>query len=602
MGVNGSVVTPGLPLSFQTHICSMKNLQSLKFLFLFLLGAVLLWSGCDPMDDEEPMGCMDNVLQINYGDYCNPRNNVFSDLSTAELSAVDLPNACLTDYSFSRTVKLDVPAGGIIYLHQFFSFPGIVTTEFFGTNCDEDFTLLNSCDPTSTVVKVFEVDASTYSTVYIRVTYRGLDNYNPGSRPTDRIILAAFSEAPVFSTIIGPGGEDIPLSCSGKTTQRIILTPGNGNLSPLEVAEATGLPVKNCNCANGELVTIEAPAGVDLNTTKPIVKELPPDVDTVKTTSDFVVPIPQLSFTDQPNPANNPDIAGNSCLDYQSPSTGGGAAVIVTIVDSGADLLTQVDEFAQVAFGSTETGCAPQGIYGFDILNGDDTPEDEIGHGTAVASTVMSGFTSVAQLKLLHNKFFGSDGGTLFDALCAGHAGIELGTDILNLSWGFTAESFPVALENLIDRAAADEVIVVASAGNDATNIDFASYWPASAAAIKPNVIAVSSYEGPITAVPTINFWSNFGPGSVPVAALYTTQALQRGGGLWYPVGTSISAPIVTRRLAQIRGNDPSSSAFSVIDEFLKNEAVDEATLLPQIIDGKFLPQPNPNEECELSQ
>ncbi|MEL6356593.1 MAG: S8 family serine peptidase [Bacteroidota bacterium] len=581
----------------------MKNLQSLNGLLLFLLGAVLLWSGCDPMDDEDPMGCDDNVTQINYGDYCNPRNNIFEDLAAVETAAADLPDACFTDYTSSRIVKIDVPAGGIIYLHQFFSFPGEVTTEFFGTNCDGGFTLLNACDPTSRVVEVFEVDASGFTTVYIRVVYRGLGSYVPGSRETDRIILAAFSEAPVFNTIIGANGEDVPLSCDGRTTQRIILTPGDGNLSPLEVALASGLPVKTCECANGELVTIEVPPGVDLNTTKPIVKENPPDIDTVKTTPDFIVPIPQLVITDQIDPANVPYIAGNACLNYQAPITGAnGAPVIVTIVDSGADLDNQGDAFSQVAFGSSETGCSPQGIFGFDVLNGDDTPEDEVGHGTAVAGAVMSGYNSSSPLILLHNKFFGPDGGTLFDALCASHAGIELGTDILTLSWGFPAEAFPVALENLIDRAASNEIIVVASAGNDAGNIDFAPYWPASAAGVKPNVITVSSYEGPIELVPSINFWSNFGPATVEVAALYTTETLQLGGGVWYPVGTSISAPIVSRRLAQIKAQSPGSSAFAVIDEFLKNEAVTQATLAVQIKGGKFLPQPNPALGCQLEQ
>ncbi|NJO87473.1 MAG: S8 family serine peptidase [Lewinella sp.] len=510
--------------------------------------------------------------RLNFGDYCEPNNLVMGNLNNAQASTgVNLPNYCSSNYGRSRIFKVAVPTGGKVYVHQFRNFPGQLLTEFIGSNCNGQFALLRSCETSTQMVKTFEVNAANYRTLYIRVVYSGSGTYEPGSRNSDNLTFAVFNQAHNLPTMIGPNGEPIPLNCDGTATNRIIISPGTGSApSPLAVAQATGLPIVSCDCADGTLVAVAAPAGVDINTVKPRVKELPPVVDTVSTSVDFVIRVPNLRFADQPDPANIPYVVENQCLRFNNPQVGSGEPVVVTIVDSGVDLPSFASFFSAFV-GSNNPNCVPFGSFGTDLLNGDATPEDQIGHGTSVASAFLSGYQSNGGLQLIHAKFFGPQGGSLFDALCGAHTGLAAGSHLLNLSWGYNEANLSAPLANVLNRAQAQNTIVVASAGNASRNVDDMPYWPASAGSLYSNVLTVASYQG--ENIPGLTYWTNYGVGAVGAAAFHTTQTLRAGGGLHYPVGTSISAPIVARYLAQLRSRNFGASAADIIKRCLENTA-----------------------------
>lgn len=581
----------------------MKNhYTSSHFLLLFLVGALLLWSGCDP--EEEPT-CDDSVPEISFGEYCSPNLLTVRNLGVEEITEVDLPNFCDLDYSRSRTVKVAVPAGGTIYLHQYINFPGIVFTELIGADCEGTFDLLNSClDRTNALVRSLSVDASNYSTLYIRVIYPGDNTYQAGDRETDNIAFAAFDTAPNDEPFADNDGTPYFVNC-GNRTSRIILTPGSGR-DPIEAARTLGLPFDVCECSDGELVTVYAPAGVDLNAVRPRIKEKDTEVDTVSTTFDFIVPIPTLTISDEIDPRQRPEVSENECLIFEDPAVGSApnAGVKVTIVDSGVDVTApNVGVFLNNADVGGLTTCIPTGILGSDLIYADEIPNDEVGHGTAVASVFLSGYESEVPLTLVNNKFFGPNGGTLFDALCATYAGIKSGSDIINWSWGFESEETPAALITLLDNLLAENIAIVNSAGNDGQVLDMATpYWPAFIGDRYDNLLVVGSYDGGFLGQdPFVKFWSNRGVPQVGVAAFFTANALRLNpGSNPFPIGTSISAPLVTQALAELKGRNPNDDASSLIGRFLKEETLQNASLGGLITDSQYLPITHSSEgDCD---
>ncbi len=571
-------------------------------LLLFIIWLLLGSTTCRPPANS----CVDDVVTLEYGSYCKPLKTTARQLEKASDLGSQLPDFCDHAGGKSRVFKVAAPEAEVLYMHLYLNFPGKVTVSFIGTHCDGEYQLLNDCTTATTtaVVGAFSVNTAGFSTVYIRLTYSGTGGYIPGDRPTDELMLAVFEAAPDDFEIIGRKGEPTLFRGCGNETNRIILTPGSGDISPLEVAQASGLPYQTCACSDGSLVTISAPAGVDINEVKPKIKEKDSKVDTVNMTIDRLFSSPRIGLIDSLKSENEyGTIASNPCLQLRLPFVEGSRpSVKVAIVDSGVDAATHAAIFNPLKSNGNQISCISSSNLGADLLRGDDTPEDEIGHGTAVAGVIMSGFKSAANLELMHNKFFGPDGGTLFDAICASYAGINAGSHLLHFSWGFESDETPEALIALLEYAKKKDVIVVVSTGNDSLNLDGGTirYWPALAASQFENMIAVSAYEGGLQSMPiTLSDWSNFGTTSNAVAAFYTAQSLQMGNtDRAYAFGTSIAAPMVSRQLAQLRGNQPGDKASDIINQFLSNHTKTDTGLNSLVNNEKFLPLPNPASGC----
>jgi membrane-anchored mycosin MYCP len=241
-------------------------------------------------------------------------------------------------------------------------------------------------------------------------------------------------------------------------------------------------------------------------------------------------------------------------LDYQSvwPFTEG-SGVTVAVIDSGVDSNPQYNGRVIVGPTFADAQAGPR--------NG-----DCVGHGTAVAGIIaaapMAGvpFTGVApEATILSIKVTNTEGGipvgnvtqAILDA-------VQDGANVINLS--LTEPNTP-ALSAAIHYALSHNVVVVASAGNDAANTGSGPFYPAA----YPGVLSVgavdssgdlasfSSTHTPVSiTAPGVNITSAF-PGVYPDSYLAAQQ------------GTSFATAFVSGVAALVRARYPGFKEAQVV-------------------------------------
>ena len=191
-------------------------------------------------------------------------------------------------------------------------------------------------------------------------------------------------------------------------------------------------------------------------------------------------------------------------------------------------------------------------VLGLDYVNGDSDPEDDNGHGTAMAGIIgaetnnglgIAGLDWNAELLIL--KVADASGNASSDALVQGITdAVDAGADIINISLGSTSASFLV--QSAVDYAYTNNVVIIASAGNDKSDIE---YYPASF----PHVMSVAAVIS--TGIQADRLWlpalGNNGTNyhytvdlTAPGTSIYST--LDGGGYGAVDDGTSASAAIVS--------------------------------------------------------
>ncbi|MGH9457381.1 MAG: S8 family serine peptidase, partial [Thermoanaerobaculia bacterium] len=148
-----------------------------------------------------------------------------------------------------------------------------------------------------------------------------------------------------------------------------------------------------------------------------------------------------------------------------------GDTVRVGVVDTGIDF-AHID-FRAVTSGRSRLMRRPP--FGFDFVNNDTDPSDDLGHGTHVAGTIAAadnayGVIGVAPEVELHAlKVLGSDGkGTSTNVVRAIDWAIENDFDVLNFSLGFDSPPpGPIAVKEAVQRAVEAGIVLVAASGND---------------------------------------------------------------------------------------------------------------------------------------
>jgi len=239
-------------------------------------------------------------------------------------------------------------------------------------------------------------------------------------------------------------------------------------------------------------------------------------------------------------------------------TTIGSTATVIAVVDSGIDF-THPDLVNNQW--TNPTPGANGDLHGWDYVKESAEIKDEQGHGTAVAGIIAAegnnsfGITGVMwraglmSLRVLDNTGTGDIG----NAVEAIDYAVAHGAQVINLSWGTSAES--AALKDAIERASRRNVLVVCSAGNGSHSLDVSPYYPASY--VLPNLIAVAASDN----VDQLTSWSNWGAASVTVAApganILTTQM---GGSYWNVTGTSAAAPLVTGIAGLLKTVRPSAN------------------------------------------
>jgi subtilisin family serine protease len=213
--------------------------------------------------------------------------------------------------------------------------------------------------------------------------------------------------------------------------------------------------------------------------------------------------------------------------------------LVVAVVDSGVDL--------------DHPDLAGRLVQGIDIVNGDNLPDDDLGHGTMVAGIVAartSNGTGVAgvtwrgglmPVKVLDANGVGNDADIAAGIVWAA----DHGAAVINLSLGGPGSSR--ILQTAIDHAVARNVVVVAAAGNEGTS---EPNWPAAAV----GAVAVGATDGSNNRAS----FSNFGPWLDLMAP--GTRIFSTATGVDFPYalgsGTSYSTPIVAGAALLARSAD----------------------------------------------
>ncbi|MEI4280146.1 S8 family serine peptidase [Klenkia terrae] len=134
---------------------------------------------------------------------------------------------------------------------------------------------------------------------------------------------------------------------------------------------------------------------------------------------------------------------------------------------------------------------------------------------------------------------------------------VDHGATVINASWG--GPTLLPALQSAVAYAGANDVLVVAAAGNDAVDRDATPMYPASLP--DPAIVSVGSS----TAADTLSAFSAWGATSVDLMAPGTLVFLPwPDGGYRLASGTSFSAPEVAAVIAQYRSLMPTATAQDI--------------------------------------
>ena len=156
----------------------------------------------------------------------------------------------------------------------------------------------------------------------------------------------------------------------------------------------------------------------------------------------------------------------------------GSSPITVAVLDTGVDEGHECFQGIGVSF-----------VTGYDFINNQpipvgDSTDDDNGHGTFVTSLIASAWNTAygcpgvaGTVVIMPIKVLDSTGSGTTSSLVSGiDYAIQNGAQILNLSLG--GAYFGTAEENAINTAIADNMIVVAAAGNSGGSLDYPAAYP----------------------------------------------------------------------------------------------------------------------------
>jgi len=258
--------------------------------------------------------------------------------------------------------------------------------------------------------------------------------------------------------------------------------------------------------------------------------------------------------------------------------TTGSSTIVIGVVDTGVDY-THSDLAANIwnnPGGKGNVLCAA-GTHGFNAITRTCDPRDDYYHGTHVSGTIgaignnslgvtgVNWTTSIMALKFLDSSGYGNTA----DAIAAIDFAVQAKIDgvnvrILSNSWG--GFGFSKALLDEINKANENDILFVASAGNDSSNSDTYPHYPSSYNT--PNMIAVAATDNR----DALAYFSNFGPTSVHLGAPgVNILSCYPGSNYTTLSGTSMAAPHVSGVAGLILAKTPSLTTAQVKSAILDN-------------------------------
>jgi thermitase len=224
--------------------------------------------------------------------------------------------------------------------------------------------------------------------------------------------------------------------------------------------------------------------------------------------------------------------------------------------------------------------------YGFNVIKGKGSGEDDNGHGTHVSGIIAARGNNANGIagtcwsaKVVPVKFMNSKGkGSTSDAITGIQYAVKKGLKIINCSFGSSSKSS--SLHDAVDYAQDKGVLLVVAAGNDSENIDKNPSYPASYT--DSNILTVAATDSD----DSLASFSNFGSTAVDIGApgddIYSTYL---GGGYKYLSGTSMAAPYAAAVAAMLRKQD-SDASYSTLRKAIKNNADAEPALSGKVASG----------------
>jgi subtilisin family serine protease len=229
-----------------------------------------------------------------------------------------------------------------------------------------------------------------------------------------------------------------------------------------------------------------------------------------------------------------------------------GSGVLVAVLDTGVDLN---HEDLQANLDAADA---------FNFVENTSTPDDDFGHGTHIAGAIAAvanngvGIAGVApNCKVLPIRVLGVNGGSTVALIKGIDWAIRKGAKVINMSLG--SSQYSRAEEDEVNQALANDIVVVAAAGNEALNGNPLSYPAAlsgvlSVAAVGRNADG-SFYRGE---------FSNFNPlvtvaaPGVDILSTVPTRFMSPGSShpdapYAYASGTSMASAMACGAVALIR-------------------------------------------------
>ncbi|MEO8036567.1 MAG: S8 family serine peptidase, partial [Acidobacteriota bacterium] len=261
--------------------------------------------------------------------------------------------------------------------------------------------------------------------------------------------------------------------------------------------------------------------------------------------------------------------------------TTGSSSIVIGVVDTGINYM-HPDLAGNVWSNPGGKGnplCAA-GTHGYNALANTCDPADDNYHGTHVSGTIgavgnnnagvvgVNWTTSIMALKFLDSYGYGSIAGAIAAIDFAVQAKIDgVNVRVLSNSWGGGA--FSKALLDEINKAAENDILFVASAGNDHADTDLYPQYPSGYTA--SNVISVAATDS----LDGLASFSNFGLKSVHLGAPGVSILSTYGNSYGTLSGTSMAAPQVAGAAALLLAQSPTLTTAQVKTAILSNtEAV----------------------------
>lgn len=245
--------------------------------------------------------------------------------------------------------------------------------------------------------------------------------------------------------------------------------------------------------------------------------------------------------------------------------TTGNSNVVVAVIDTGVDY-THEDLAANMWVNAGEiagNGVDDDGngyiddVHGYDFLNNDADPMDDVSHGTHVSGTIAAvanngiGITGVSwNARIMALKFLSFEGGLASGAVSAILYATDMGATVMNNSWG--GDFYSQIIKDAISDAEASGVLFVASAGNSYNDNDRMPVYPASYGL--PNMITIAATDHNDIKADFSNYGANTVDLGAPGVSIYSTIP---NAGYISKEGTSMAAPHVSGAAALLLSKYP---------------------------------------------